>query len=171
MKSLSRVRPSATPWTAAFQASPSWGFPGRSSGVGCHRLLQRLLHCRQAIDCWATGAALPVQTSPFALYTAPPQAPRRFLSEGTAVITPWNPIPVISHTWSFAQFNLSVGKGAFMSRHTKRYMSIFLVRPMPRLVRDRLSHLSLVLQLWSVDSFFLFQRLIFSEYSWFTVLC
>ena len=26
MKSLSRVRPSATPWTAAFQAPPSMGF-------------------------------------------------------------------------------------------------------------------------------------------------
>ena len=26
VKSLSRVRPSATPWTAAFQASPSMGF-------------------------------------------------------------------------------------------------------------------------------------------------
>ena len=26
VKSLSRVRPSATPWTAAFQAPPSMGF-------------------------------------------------------------------------------------------------------------------------------------------------
>ena len=40
VKSLSRVRPSATPWTAAFQAPPSMGFPGRSTGVGCHCLLR-----------------------------------------------------------------------------------------------------------------------------------
>ena len=35
MKSLSRVRPSATPWTAAFQAPPSMGFPRQEywSGV------------------------------------------------------------------------------------------------------------------------------------------
>ena len=39
VKLLSRVRPSATPWTAAYQAPPSMGFPGRSTGVGCHCLL------------------------------------------------------------------------------------------------------------------------------------
>ena len=38
-KSLSRVRPSATPWTAAHQAPP-WAFPGKSTGVGCHCLLR-----------------------------------------------------------------------------------------------------------------------------------
>ena len=40
VKSLSRVRPSATPWTAAFQAPPSMDFPGKSTGVGCHCLLR-----------------------------------------------------------------------------------------------------------------------------------
>ena len=39
VKSLSRVWPSATPWTAAFQAPPSWDFPGKSTGVGCYCLL------------------------------------------------------------------------------------------------------------------------------------
>jgi len=39
VKSLSRVRPSATPWTAAYQAPPSMGFSGKSTGVGCHCLL------------------------------------------------------------------------------------------------------------------------------------
>ena len=42
VKSLSRVRPSATTWTAAFQAppwEPPWDFPGKSTGVGCHCLL------------------------------------------------------------------------------------------------------------------------------------
>ena len=42
VKSLSRVRPSATPWTAAFQAPLSMGFPGKSTGVGCHCLLHFL---------------------------------------------------------------------------------------------------------------------------------
>ena len=39
MKSLSRVRLLATPWTAAHQALRPWDFPGKSTGVGCHCLL------------------------------------------------------------------------------------------------------------------------------------
>ena len=38
---LSRVRLLATPWTAAYQAPPSMDFPGKSTGVGCHCLLQK----------------------------------------------------------------------------------------------------------------------------------
>ena len=38
MKLLSRVRLVATPWTAAYRAS--MGFPDKSTGVGCHCLLQ-----------------------------------------------------------------------------------------------------------------------------------
>ena len=37
---FSRVRLLATPWTAAYQAPPSMDFPGKSTGVGCHFLLQ-----------------------------------------------------------------------------------------------------------------------------------
>ena len=37
VKSLSRARLLATPWTAAYQAPPSMGF----TGVGCHCLLRR----------------------------------------------------------------------------------------------------------------------------------
>ena len=40
VKSLSRVWLFVTPWTAAHQAPPSMGFPGKSTGVGCHCLLQ-----------------------------------------------------------------------------------------------------------------------------------
>ena len=40
VKSLSLVRPSATPWTAAHQALRPWDFLGKSTGVGCHCLLQ-----------------------------------------------------------------------------------------------------------------------------------
>ena len=40
VKSLSRVGLCATPWTAAHQAPPSIDFPGKSTGVGCHCLLQ-----------------------------------------------------------------------------------------------------------------------------------
>ena len=46
----------ATPWTVALQIPLSMGFPGKSTGMGCHFLLQRifpaqwsnlgLLHCR-----------------------------------------------------------------------------------------------------------------------------
>ena len=43
-KLLSHVWLLATPWTAAYQAPPSipipsWDFPGKSTGVGCHCLL------------------------------------------------------------------------------------------------------------------------------------
>ena len=37
VKSLSRVQPLA--WTVPYQAPPSMGFPGKSTGVGCHCLL------------------------------------------------------------------------------------------------------------------------------------
>ena len=39
MKSLSRVRLLATPWTAAYQVLCPWDFPGKSTGLGCHCLL------------------------------------------------------------------------------------------------------------------------------------
>ena len=35
----SRVRLLVTPWTAAHRLLRPWGFPGKSSGVGCHCLL------------------------------------------------------------------------------------------------------------------------------------
>ena len=41
VKLLSHVWLLATPRTAAYQAPPSMDFPGKSTGVGCHRLLQR----------------------------------------------------------------------------------------------------------------------------------
>ena len=44
VKSLSHVQLLATPWTAAYQALRPWDFPGKSTGVGCHFLLQ----CRKA---------------------------------------------------------------------------------------------------------------------------
>ena len=40
VKSLSRVRLLATPWTAAYQAPLSTDFPGKSTGVGYHCLLR-----------------------------------------------------------------------------------------------------------------------------------
>ena len=40
VKLLSPVRLLATPWTAAYQAPPSMGFPRQSTGVGCHCLLR-----------------------------------------------------------------------------------------------------------------------------------
>ena len=40
VKSLSGTRLLATPWTAAYQAPSSMGFPSKSTGVGCHCLLR-----------------------------------------------------------------------------------------------------------------------------------
>jgi len=58
-KQLSRVRLFATPWTAAYQASPSMGFSRQEYWVGCHFLLQGIFptqgsnpglsHCRQTL--------------------------------------------------------------------------------------------------------------------------
>ena len=52
MKSLSRARLFATPWTAAHQAPPSMGFSMKSTGVGCHRLL-RVTH--YAMPCYVAS--------------------------------------------------------------------------------------------------------------------
>ena len=38
VKSLSRARLLASPWTAAHRLLRPWDFPGKSTGVGCHRL-------------------------------------------------------------------------------------------------------------------------------------
>ena len=59
VKSLSRVWLFATPGTVAYQAPYPWDFPGKSTGVGCHFLLQGIFptqesnpglrHCRQTL--------------------------------------------------------------------------------------------------------------------------
>ena len=43
VKSVSRVRLLATPWTAAHQAPPSMEFSRQITGVGCHCLLRLML--------------------------------------------------------------------------------------------------------------------------------
>ena len=45
VKPLSRVRLLATPWTAAHRLLLPWDFPGKSTGVGCHCLLQSIRYC------------------------------------------------------------------------------------------------------------------------------
>ena len=69
VKALSGVRLFATPWTVAHKVLCPWGFPGKSTGVGCHFLRQGifptqgsisgLLHCRQTLY------RLSLQGSPF----------------------------------------------------------------------------------------------------------
>ena len=59
VKSLSRVRLFAAPWIIIYHTSPSMGFPGKSTRVGCHFLLQGIFltqgsnpglpHCRQTL--------------------------------------------------------------------------------------------------------------------------
>ena len=62
VKSLSRARLFATPWTVACTTLlRPWNFPGKSTGVGCHFLLQGIFptqgsnpglpHCRQTLYC------------------------------------------------------------------------------------------------------------------------
>ena len=59
VKSLNHVRLFVTPWTITSKPPLSMGFSSKSTGVGCHFLLQGifltqgsnpgLLHCRQAL--------------------------------------------------------------------------------------------------------------------------
>ena len=59
MKLLSHVRLFVTPWSGPYLALPSMDFPGKSTGVGCHFLLQGIFltqgsnpglpHCRQTL--------------------------------------------------------------------------------------------------------------------------
>ena len=61
VKSLSCVQLFATPWTVAHQVLCPWDFPGKSTGVDCHFLLQEIFptqgsnpglpHCRQTLYC------------------------------------------------------------------------------------------------------------------------
>ena len=63
VKSLSRAQLWATPWTGAYQAPPPWDFPGKSTGVGCHRLLphaeQQLNHAPQVLKSMCLRACAP----------------------------------------------------------------------------------------------------------------
>ena len=45
MKSLSRVRLLATPWTAAYQAPPSMGFSSKSLEVGAIAFSGKTIQC------------------------------------------------------------------------------------------------------------------------------
>ena len=56
VKSLNCVRLFMTPWTAAHRLLRPWDFPGKSTRVGCHCLLQGNLYFRfidyaKAFDC------------------------------------------------------------------------------------------------------------------------
>ena len=70
VKSLSRVRLFATPWTVDYQTPWSMGFSRQewiATGVGCHCLLRGIFltqgtnpdlpHCRQTLYVWATREA------------------------------------------------------------------------------------------------------------------
>ena len=69
VKSLSRVWLFASPWTLAYQNPCPWNFPGKSTGVGCHSLLQGIFptqesnpglpHCRQILHCLSHQGSSP----------------------------------------------------------------------------------------------------------------
>ena len=48
---LSRVQLLATPWTAACRLFHPWDFPGKSTGVGCHCLLQGIFPTQALNSC------------------------------------------------------------------------------------------------------------------------
>ena len=47
VKSLSRARLLATPWTQPSRLLRPWGFPGKSTGVDCHCLLQNVKYTQE----------------------------------------------------------------------------------------------------------------------------
>ena len=71
VKSLSHVRLFAIPWTVATNFLHPWNFPGKSTGVGCHFLLQGIFptqgwnpgppHCRQMLYCLSHQEAYKIQ--------------------------------------------------------------------------------------------------------------
>ena len=50
VKSLSCVRLFATPWTVAYRLFRPWDFPGKSTGVGCHYLVEDSVSVKQLKD-------------------------------------------------------------------------------------------------------------------------
>ena len=74
-KSLSRVWLLTTPWTAATRLLHPWDFPGKSTGVGYHRLLWFIL----------LRAAIVLLFTLSVLFTEPTvgKAPAKRLEEGT----------------------------------------------------------------------------------------
>ena len=64
MKSLSRVRLLATPWTAAYQAPLSMDFPGKSTGVGCHCLLRQQALVEPNQDAGGRACTVPHDPAP-----------------------------------------------------------------------------------------------------------
>ena len=72
VKSLSRVRLFVTPWAVGCtRLLRPWDFLGKSTGVGCHFLLQgifptqgsnpSLLHCRQTLYCLSHQGSPPLK--------------------------------------------------------------------------------------------------------------
>ena len=58
VKSLSHVRPPATPWTAAYQASPSMGFSRQEYWSGVPLPLQDHYFSLQTLELWHMGSAV-----------------------------------------------------------------------------------------------------------------
>ena len=85
MKLLSLVRPLATPWTAAHQTPHPWDFPGKSTGVRCHCLLQ-CSWCE--FDPWSENTNCIMQQKKNKNQTNPDL----FLNKQTKQ---WNSIPVL----------------------------------------------------------------------------
>ena len=93
VKSLSRVRLLATPWTAAYQAPLSMDSPGKNTGVGC-RCLQPW-----AKSCYGTfpGAQF-ASTPPLSMSVVFPRTPPPHLLS-------WLPLPITTLCWLSINFS------------------------------------------------------------------
>ena len=91
---LSRVQPFVTPSTVASRLPCPWDSPGRSTGVGCHFLLQGifptqglnpgLLHCRQILYHWV-GSLLNITVKLF-IYKHETHLTTKFINFGPNVL-------------------------------------------------------------------------------------
>ena len=99
-KSLSRVRPSATPWIAAYQAPPPWDFTGRNTGVGCHCLLHLLKHINiNTVSLWCLSS-LTKYSTPSPPYLPPLLPPLDLSPSIFSAYFLFLPLPAIS-LWNF----------------------------------------------------------------------
>ena len=118
VKSLSRVRLFATPWTLAYEAPPPMEFSRQEYWSGCHFLLQGIFptqgsnpslpHCKQPFLPSESPGKLPVYTKgSINLALAPPGVHSRYNPLPLSVGVPWE---YLGHHW-FSSIVMAKVKG------------------------------------------------------------
>ena len=95
---------SATQWTVAHQALLSMGFPGRSTGVGCHFLLQGIFPTQELkprLLCWQADSWPLVPPRKFnpVIYIY------RMLTTSPCISVPWDSVVVWSSFYFWVNFS------------------------------------------------------------------